>query len=435
MYQINGTRRLSGLLMAGLVAVTMFLGTTIFTGCADNTVEPASSDTTPVGFPGTVKISDPVSGDEANSVRTNVERNSADTNIISPSDVVVVVLNQNPGAEVLGVNYDFDRDSSATYECVIRQNGKVYVIVVSPNDGKVIEKKEIHEYYYPTVIVIKPTTIKIKEVREKAKKELKGDVVEINLEQIDDQATYVVIILVSTNHYVTVYYDAETGKERKLKDDGECDKEKEDKHEHKRGKGHYRHGKGHGYGHHYHCHCDCDDDGSDSDSTKSDSTKSDSTKSDSTKTDSTKTGLKIISRDSARVIASKLIDSAQVMKIELVITDDSTARYEIDMSRDSNRYEATLDARTGALMEIKQTAGDFSNSEFKPTAVGDSLVPLSIARTAALAQVVGNVQMWKLEHDATGSKWMYTFEIKETATGNVKQVEVDAKTGIVTKVS
>ena len=43
--------------------------------------------------------------------------------------------------------------------------------------------------------------------------------------------------------------------------------------------------------------------------------------------------------------------------------------------------------------------------------------------------------MWKLQRDTTNAKWMYTFDIKETATGNVKHVEVDAKTGTVSKVS
>ena len=52
-----------------------------------------------------------------------------------------------------------------------------------------------------------------------------------------------------------------------------------------------------------------------------------------------------------------------------------------------------------------------------------------MARTAALAQLAGDVTMWTLEYDTTEAKWIYTFEIKPAASAQKKQVLVDAKTG------
>ena len=96
-------------------------------------------------------------------------------------------------------------------------------------------------------------------LREPLTKLVSGDCVEVNLEEIDGKATYVIVILTQDNRYVTLYIDADSGRERKLKDDGKCS-DGDDKHKNKRGRGHYRHGNGKGYGHRWHCHCECTDD-------------------------------------------------------------------------------------------------------------------------------------------------------------------------------
>lgn len=412
MYQINRFRRLGGILTIGIVILAGLVG-----GCANNATEPQTTDRSPVGDPGTVKVSDPVSDTEATSVRSNVQRNAADTNEIAPDKAIEIVLTQYPDAEVLGINLDYDREGPANYECVIRRNGKVYVVVVSRDDGQIVETSEVQNYYYTTVIVIKPDAVKCREISKKYKQQFKGDVVEINLEQVDDRPTYIVVILTNANRYVTVYVDAETGKERHVKDDCDKENEQEDAHKNKHGRGHYRHGNGHGYGHNYHCHCSCDDNGG-----------SDSTNTDSTLTD------RVISRDSARAVASGMIDSSQSGDVTLLVKNDSTAYYDVALERDSNSYEVRLNALTGDLVSIKQTAGDFDSTDYQPHVAGDTLISLDSARSVARGQVAGTIGWWKLEFDQSQSKWVYTFEIAPS-TGTPKQVEVDARTGAVLKVS
>jgi uncharacterized membrane protein YkoI len=80
-------------------------------------------------------------------------------------------------------------------------------------------------------------------------------------------------------------------------------------------------------------------------------------------------------------------------------------------------------------MSIKQTGGDMDSTDYQPMVAGDTLVAMSLARTAALAQLAGTLQSWKLEYDMSDKKWLYTFEIKVQATGEVKEVVVDARTG------
>jgi uncharacterized membrane protein YkoI len=386
----------------------------VLAGCSDNTTGPTANDNTPPGSSGTVQVSDPVSANEAEAVRVNILRNTRDTIIISIDQVIQAAL-QNGGGELMGVNLDYDNDS-LNYECVVRSGGKVYLVVVDPKSGQVKKKQEIQNYYYTTVIVIRQLAIKVNDAKDRAKKVTDGDVVECNLENIDDEPTYVVILLTRDNRYVTCYIDAKTGKEKKLKDDGKCDDKPGDDHKNDRGRGHYRHGYGHGYGHSYHCHCHCGD----GDSTGVH---------DSTGVDTTKIPAGAIKADSARIIAGHVIDSATVSDLKLRVTNDSTAFYDAKLQRDSNRYEVTLDAFTGSVISIKQTAGDFKNTDYSPQVKGDTLVKLSVARTAALAQLAGDVTAWKLEYDTTETKWVYTFDIK-TAMNGTKQVMVDAKTGL-----
>jgi len=414
MYRIDRFRRFGGMMAVGIVMLAVLVG-----GCSNNATEPPVANDNPVGYPGIVTVSDPVSQDEATSVRSNVQKNTADTNEISPDSALAIVRTQNPDAEVLGINLDYDREGDANYECVIRRNGKVYLVVVSRSDGHIVDTSEIQNYYYTTVIVIKEKTVKSKEIKKKYKKEFDGDVVECNLEQIDDRPTYIIVILTHTNRYVTVYVDAETGKERNVKTDCDSDDDAhKDDHSHKRGRGHYRHGNGHGYGHNYHCHCSCDDDNGNSDSTS---------------TDSTMTG-RLIGRDSARAVAAGMIDSSQAGDITLTVKNDSSAYYDVELSRDSNDYVIRLDGLTGDFISIEQTAGDFDSTDYQPHVAGDTLIALDSARSVALGQVPGTIVRWKLAYDESSSTWVYTFDITPTA-GDPKQVEVDARTGAVIKIT
>ncbi len=401
----NISRVLQRIVAAGILSIF-----TILAGCSENTTGPAPTDTNPPGTNATVEISDPVSAEEAASVRNNIQRHSGVTFVITIDEAIAKALQQSGGGDLMGVTVDYDQDS-LNYECVVRQNGKVYLILIDPQTGAVKKKEEIKNYYYPETIIIRTITIKVKDAKDKAKKLAEGDVVECNLENVEGKPTYIVVILSRENRYITIYVDAENGKERKLTDDGRCDDEKK---KNKRGRGHYRHGKGKGYGHHHHCHCDCDDDDNDNDST------------------SVPSG--IISVDSVRTIVNGTMDSIQISEVKLNVTNDSTASYTVKTSRDSNRYEIMLDAFSGRFVSIKQTAGDFMTAEYQPMVVGDSaatdtLVALSVARTAALAQFAGTVTGWKLEYDTTEAKWVYTFEVKPAGNDPKKQVLVDAKTG------
>ncbi len=401
----NISRMLQRLVAAGILSLFAVLA-----GCSENTTGPAPTDTNPPGTNATVDISDPVSEEEANSVRNNAQRNAADTIIISIDEAITRAIQESGGGELLGVTLDYDRDE-LNYECVVRNSGKAYLIVIDPRNGTVKKKEQIENFYYPEIIIIRPIVVKIKQAKEQAKKFTKGDVIECNLENVDGRITYIVIILSPERRYVTLYIDAETGRERKLEDNGRC---KEEKKKNKRSRGHYRYGKGYGYGHHHHCYCNCDTNGNGGDTTKVPSG--------------------IISVDSVKTIINATLDSVVINEIKLNVENDSTARYNIKISRDSNRYEIVLDAFKGSLISISQTAGDLTNAEYHPvitkdSATSDTLVALSVARTAALAQFAGTVTMWTLDYDKTEAKWIYTFEVQPAGTGNRKQVVVDATTG------
>jgi uncharacterized membrane protein YkoI len=387
---------------------------TVLVGCSDNSTGPAPTDQNPPGSNASVEISDPVSQAEADSVRDNVRRNASDTLVITLDDAIIRALAQAIGAELLGVHLDYDRDE-LNYECVVRQNGRVYVVVIDPKNGNVKKKEELNDtaYHYPGVIVVRPIKVKVKDAQRRARELSDGDVVECNIENYDGQPTYVVVILTRENRYVTVYIDAETGKEKKVKDDGACEDTDHDG-KRKKGRGHYRHGRGHGYGHRHHCHCECQDDDGDGHGGG----------------DTTQVRDSVITKDSANTIVRGMFtDSMQIVEAKLETKNDSTAFYNYKLQRDSNHYELVLNAFTGGFVSIKQTAGNADSTEFIPAVKGDTLVKLSVARTAAIAQLAGAVQTWKLEYDAADAKWVYTFEIKP-ATGDNKQVVVDAKTGL-----
>jgi uncharacterized membrane protein YkoI len=388
-------------------AILLFLAP-ILSGCSD-AAGPTANNGNPPGSSATVEISDPVTPAEAASVRSNTRATSKDSLVVSIDDAIATALTQYPGAQLLGINLDYDNDT-LNYECVVRQGEKTYLIVISPRTGVVKSKGECSNAYYTTVIVVRTIKVKVKEAKEKAKEITGGgdtDVVECNVENIDDRPTYVIIIIDRQNRYITVYVDSETGRERKIKDDGKC---KNKEHKNKRGRGHYRHGNGHGYGHHHHCKCECEDGKGGGD-------------------DSVKVPKGVISVDSAKSIAKGMVDSSQVVYASIKVTNDTTASYNVTLKRDSNTYDLRLNAFTGALERIEQTAGNFDSSQYQPTVPNETLVSLSTARTAALAQRAGNVTGWYLEYDKTSAKWIYTFSIQATGTTEVKDVEVDAKTG------
>lgn len=380
--------------------------------CSDNSTGPSSNPNDPPGASSTIRISDPVDPAEAASVRSNAQKNAGDTLAIDIDSAIAIALAES-GGQLLGVNLDYDRDD-LNYEVIVRSMGRVYVIVVDPQTGRVEKKEEVENAYYTTVVIVRTIVIKVKEARERARHVARGgDVVECNIEQIDGRPTYVVIIIDNSNRYVTIYIDCETGKERKLDDDGKCS---EEKHKNKKGRGHYRHGKGHGYGHHYHCHCDCDNDDDKGDDTTNVG-------------DSTGVRDSVISADSAKSIAQSLIDSSTAIDAILDVENDSTASYTVKLERDSNTYEVRLNAVTGEFQGIEQEAGNM-NGEYQPPPPLDSLVSLSTARTAALAQLAGDVWRWKLEKDSTDGEWVYIFEIMPTGGSATQKILVDAKTGV-----
>ncbi|MGE3803030.1 MAG: PepSY domain-containing protein, partial [Candidatus Kapaibacterium sp.] len=61
------------------------------------------------------------------------------------------------------------------------------------------------------------------------------------------------------------------------------------------------------------------------------------------------------------------------------------------------------------------------------TADGKTLVPLSDARTTALAQLTGTIKSWSLSRNESEARWVYSFEIEDTLTSTVKTVRVDAE--------
>lgn len=397
----------------GMFAFVLMLMASIITGCSDSSTDPGTPDVDPMAADASAEVSDPVNQSEGDSVRNNVRRNQADSNVVSIDTTIIIVRNANPGCEVLGVNVDYDSDT-LTYDCIIRENGRVYVVKVDAKTGKIKEKKEIANYYYTQVIVIREI-IHVHEARERSRQYVRGDVVEVNLENIDGRPTYVIVVLTRDNRYVTIYIDAENGSGRRV-GNGECsgghdDDDGHGKKKKKHGRGHYRHGKGHGYGHEYRCHCECSDNpGGDT------------------------TTVNVIKVDSARSIVRSYIDSSVVSEVRLDSLNDSTFFYVVKSNRDSNTYEFRINAINGVFISAKQTGGNIDSSEFRPptirrdSATVDSLVTLSAARTAAKAQFPGTVTAWSLEYDTTEAKWVYTFEI-QPASGDKKKVLVDAVTG------
>ena len=421
---------------AGLLTL-MIMMTVGFTGCTD--APTANEDFNSKNFQISVIETDPIDQQEASEVRQNVRKNQNDTIAVEPEETVVVIRNRYPNAEILGIELDYDRED-LNYEVIVRREGKVYVIVIDPETGEITEEREIEEHFYLTTItVVNNITVKVEDACNEAREESDGDVVEVVLEEVDGAPTYIIIILTERNTYVTVYVDAKSGKKKKIKDekcekkkkkyddddddDDDDDKCKKHKHKKKKGRGHYRHGNGHGYGHHYHCHCACDCDDDD-----------DEENGGGTLVDS----IQVIGADSARNLIAEnfATDTANVsapVAEARIENGDTIAYYDAVVEIDSNRYEVRLNARNGDLVEVTQTAGDLESGEYTPPTVDNgatTLVPLSTARTAALAEVPGTVMGWTLAYDATAAAWLYTFRIEETGTTTEKKVRVDASTGV-----
>lgn len=401
---------------SGLMMIAIAL-TGLLASCSDTTTSPNDSSTS--GYAGTVTTSDPVSKQEADSVRANAARFWADSTLLTINQIIQIIRARYPNTEILGINLNTDQDQRV-YEVVVRTGGQVIVVVVNNSNGQVVETKPITNYYYTSVIVVNQTFVDCRIIRHRVKVQFDGEVVECNVEEIENRPTYVIVIITRENRYVTIYIDAETGKERNVKDDDGCQNH-DGKHKHKKGRGHYRHGKGHGYGHHYHCHCDCDDGDHDDDDD------------DNNNCDSAVAGIAIITRDSAQTIAATMLDSAQATTTELRVQSDSVIWYVVRMKRDSNEYKVTIDARTGILVSAEQESGDFNTSEFKPTNTDTPLIPLSQARAAATANIPGNVTDWTLEQES--GKWVYEVAIAPTSGGGTKHIVVDAQSGQVLRVT
>lgn len=247
-------------------ATTFLLALVVAAGMSGCGNQPAAPDSAIVSE-GTVLKSDPVSDEEAGEVRANAWKNQTVRLVVQPADIIPFLQRLFDNVEILGINLDYDR-SDLRYECVIREGKKLFLVVIDPEDGAVVEKREIDEStatYTTTITVITNISITVNQACERGRGVAPGDVVEANLELVDGKATYIIVILTSENRYITLFIDAKSGKEKKLKGckekklkDDECDDD-DHHHKHKKGRGHYRHGKGKGYGHyhhHHHCHCD-----------------------------------------------------------------------------------------------------------------------------------------------------------------------------------
>ncbi len=388
---------------AGTVGAMLLFAALMIAGCSDAT----GPDTDPLNVDNTTAVSDPIPNSEADSVRANVEANQNDTITVGIDSVINIVLGEFPDGEVMGLRLDFDRDT-VNYEVVVRSGNTVWLVTVDPKSGKVIDRHPIDNYNYSQIIIVRiihDVHIKVHDARERAKKKVKGDVVEVNFEEIDGAPTYVIVILTGGNRYVTVYIDARDGSYRDVRDD--CDDDGDttgDHHEHHHGRGHYRHGNGYGYGHRW--HCGHDNGGGD--------------------TTHVRIGL-----DSVRTIVTGYADSLVVDTITADVRAIDTVYYQVQLSRDSSIFHVTLDAFTGQLVMASQDTGDFT-LEFQPTNVrgGDTLVALSVARTAALANYAGTITRWQLAYSDADSAWVYTFTVDGSSGGATKQVLVNASTGV-----
>ena len=87
--------------------------------------------------------------------------------------------------------------------------------------------------------------------------------------------------------------------------------------------------------------------------------------------------------------------------------------------------ETKIVSATGAVLEIEGDTGPF-DYEVTP---GSPLVPLSVARAAALAAQAGTLKQWQLEMEES-NLWEYEFYII-AADATVFEVEVNATTGVV----
>ena len=258
------------------IGVTTFLLALVVAAGMSGCGEPPAAPDTTVESDGTILKSDQVSEEEAEEVRANARKNQSVRIVAQPADILSFLQRLFDKAEILGINLDYDR-TDLKYECLIREGKKVYIVVVDPEKGMVIDKREINDSsvtYTTTINVITNISITVNQACERGRGVAPGDVVEANLEVIEGKATYIIVILTSENRYITLFIDAKSGKERKLKEcedkdddddkhkghDHECDDDDHHHHhKHKKGRGHYRHGKGKGYGHyhhHHHCHCD-----------------------------------------------------------------------------------------------------------------------------------------------------------------------------------
>lgn len=412
---------LGSTLAMGMIALSALL-----TGCSDNSTDPTPSDSNPPGSNATVQVSDPVPADEAASVRTNVQKTSQDTIVITVQQAASTAATTQPGAQVLGVNLDFDRNDLA-YECLLRKNGRIILVVVDPKSGAVKSQTDVANAYYTSILVISPTFIHVKDAKQRATQVVGNSVVvENNLEQVDNRPTYVIVLLDNSNRYVTVYVDAETGRERKISDNDECEGEGSgDTHKKHKGRGHYRHGKGNGYGHHFHCLFDNDSTGGNGGGGNGGGQQ---LPNGVITIDSAKTIVRAMNVDSAGT------DTVRFIKTSIDIESDTKVYYEFTYAKkDSNTYVVRLDAFTGAVVEFRQKSGDFTTGDLQPVIKGQTVVALAVARTAALAAYPGTVTEWRLSQE--DGKWTYTFDVTSSVTaGEKKQVLIDATTGTLIRV-
>lgn len=279
-------KRLKG---RGVALLMVMAASTVVVGCGGDAPVATDDRGGLFGAPQqmTILVSDPVDEQEAREVRVNIERNRSRPIVFEADDLEGVIEKEYPDGEIIGIHLDYDREK-LRYECLVRSGGTVYIVIINPATGEVEEKKEATSYYYTAVITIVNIRVNVRDACDRAQDRIEGDVVEANIEEIEGRPTYVIVLITSDNRYITIYVDAETGKERKVKerkcdddgnDDDEADDEGDDdsdeeiskgkkckeKDKKRKGRGHHRHDEGKGHGHYFYCYCDCacDDDAGD----------------------------------------------------------------------------------------------------------------------------------------------------------------------------
>ena len=138
-----------------------------------------------------------------------------------------------------------------------------------------------------------------------------------------------------------------------------------------------------------------------------------------------------------RLGATGPVDAAGAAARALEIVPGTVVETESDTERGLVVWEVKVRTASGGLVEVKIVAdngavleieGETGPFDYEVTP-GAPLVPLSVARAAALAAQAGTLKQWQLEMEEL-NRWEYEFYII-AADGTLYELEVNAETGVV----